>query len=245
MHGSGDDSDSHQNGAQDQDEPVGVDLHEARDKLSKDLQALQSKIGGYMLLRQDDARREKLEDLRSLATNLCSDIATIDELLAASPPPRPLVPQSAALDNSQSISKNLLSLNVQCECPHPGQFIPSGQSSSQPGLQASRLALRPQMLPHELKQSTRLPAGLPTFRGMGITDADSFIESIYNNLLAHGVDPSRLTAALLLGARAARSLAMRRGCAGPFLTSHGIWRRVNFYNALEIPSITTSSRASF
>ena len=84
MHGSGDDSDSHQHGAQDQDEPVGVDLHEARDKLSKDLQALQSKIGGYMLLRQDDARREKLEDLRSLATNLCSDIATIDELLAAS-----------------------------------------------------------------------------------------------------------------------------------------------------------------
>ena len=42
----------------------------------------------------------------------------------------------------------------------------------------------------------RLPQHLPQFRGIG-SDADDFLESLVNCLVAHNVDKSRWTAALL------------------------------------------------
>ena len=58
------------------------------------------------------------------------------------------------------------------------------------------LGAQPQDVGNSFNYSAHLPSDLPKFRGSGC-NADVFIESLGNSLLAHGVNISRWTSALL------------------------------------------------
>ena len=63
-------------------EPTPVDPAIAREQLLKQLLDLQQMISGYLLLRQDDARRGKIDELRRLSTKMKEDIQLLDEVVA-------------------------------------------------------------------------------------------------------------------------------------------------------------------